>query len=75
MEGEGNICNNCASDYNNIDGKCKKKIESCSIYNEDGVCTACEIGFIVVRGLCVREVEAPTVPHCSLINEYGCVQC
>lgn len=38
LEGEGNICDNCAAEYNLIHGKCKKKIEWCSVYDEDGIC-------------------------------------
>lgn len=68
LEGEGNVCTNCADDYNNLNGRCIRKIENCDRINENGACLECKQGFILSLGICIRAYEAPDVPNCAIKN-------
>lgn len=75
LEGKGLECINCAQGYQNVRGRCFKRLPNCKNYAENGICLECKLGFELIRGLCSELISLPSIPSCVSANEYGCVVC
>ena len=50
-------------------------VKGCTLYDSKGACAACESTSSLVAGACIPNTNAPSIPNCKIVNEYGCGQC
>lgn len=68
LEGRGLECTNCAAGFQNLRGRCYRKLSFCASYTEKGTCSQCQAGYELIRGLCSSVISVPTTSNCKSAN-------